>query len=172
MTLVYVTDNTYDGNLGGRVGADGICASEKPEVLNCSSLHALLSVNASDEIQDLPANYGFQSTQPLYFFCRERGWLTQFAESWADALDGSILVRPSTAMQGFYDQYWTGSNNLGALEPGSGSWDYLCVNWTATNANYSLGGEGNRSSTTSWLYASGKPQCTADLHLLCACRLQ
>lgn len=172
-TAIYVSVQRKDGLLGGRSGADAFCAGEKPSGLHCSNVRAFLTVNANDEIRDMPSNYGFSSGSPMYFYDRSANALTLFATSWADALDGSIQVTPheglgccSTAL---YD-FWTGSNNDGshATNP---PWDYTCDGWVST-AN--LGMQGEFDSDTSWIRGPDNMiSCAASggLYMLCACRL-
>jgi len=68
--VFFPTDNSGagwgNGNLGGRSGADAKCAGAKPAGLSCpNGNHALLSFSATDQVKDMPANYGFSDTLPV-----------------------------------------------------------------------------------------------------------
>ncbi len=172
-TALYVTQDTYSGSLGGRSGADAICVANKPADLSCTQIHAFLSVNGSDEIRDMPSNYGYSSNLSLYFYNRSTRALTQFAGSWPDALDSSIEVTPIVGLgcctTSLHD-YWTGSYNDGshALSP---LWDYTCDGWSSLE---NLGMQGEFGSDTNWIRGPDNMitcASTSELYLLCACRL-
>ncbi|MBF0239807.1 MAG: fibronectin type III domain-containing protein, partial [SAR324 cluster bacterium] len=69
MGNVYLfSGGTSAGNLGGRSGADARCVAEKSATwpnLACSNIRAFLSVDANDEIQDMPTNYGVPTNRPI-----------------------------------------------------------------------------------------------------------
>lgn len=157
---------------GGRSGADQKCVADQPEWLSCSALRTLLSVNGTDQIFNMPARYGFDSAKRMFFWHRRDGLLWRFANDWADALDGSIEVS-AYAGTGVPGEYWTGDNGSGLVDPVDGNWEYQCNDWTFeqdSGVAYYMGTSGNRSSTTAWLFQSGKLQCTYSTYLLCACK--
>jgi hypothetical protein len=55
--LFYLADGTHNGNLGGRTGADALCNSASAKPANYTGYHAFITVNASDEIEDMPRSY-------------------------------------------------------------------------------------------------------------------
>jgi len=170
-TIIFATELRHDGALGGRNGADSICAAEVPPRFSCSAVHALISVSATDEIVDMPENYGFDELKRLFFFNRTTGGFIRLANDWADALDSDIEVPPAQGL-GISEDYWTGSANNGAVYPGADPWDYLCFGWTSnleSTVTSSYGGTGTYNSTSTWLFQSGKLQCYHEILLLCAC---
>jgi hypothetical protein len=162
-TSVYVTDNAHNGNFGGRSGLDAFCASEKPESLTCSSIHALISVASGDAIVNMPTNYGFAIDQPLCWFNPGTGLHTQFATGWEDMLDGTISVS-RLAGTGNPGYTWTGSTNSGRMTDGSGNNRACCQSWTSTYGrsawNFTWSFNGNVGSglvslahlTSDWLW--------------------
>ncbi len=46
----------FDGNLGGRAGADALCQASGNRPAGYTNFRAFLSVNGGDEIQDMPGN--------------------------------------------------------------------------------------------------------------------
>ncbi len=161
-TLIYLTTQTYNGNLGGRSGADSKCSSDIPSNLptNCatSTIHSFISVNANDEIQDMPTVYGYASSKPLKWFNRSTGAITTFANSWADALDNSISATDTTGT-GVTGNRWSGSAYTGALA------SYHCTNWTTTSGS---GQYGVSNSTTGTYLNSSYIACTNTYYLRCA----
>ncbi len=57
--IMYAVDVNTGGDLGGRAGVDALCAANKPAGVTETNIHALLAIDANDEIRDMPANYGF-----------------------------------------------------------------------------------------------------------------
>ncbi len=58
---IYAVDRNggakLSGNLGGRAGVDDLCVSEKPAGVTGINIHAMVAIDADDEIVDMPANY-------------------------------------------------------------------------------------------------------------------
>ena len=119
-------------NFGGRAGGDALCqsiASTPAYALTCpGGVHAFLSVDATDQLKDMPTNYGVPTDEPL-----------------VDALSGSPVATKWDAMFGFTPEsgmlegtlgstgvmwdgaYWfSGSDTTGSF---AGD-DATCLNWT------------------------------------------
>jgi hypothetical protein len=113
VTPIYVySGGQRTGNLGGRAGADQFCESALPTDLNGMEVHALISVNANDEIADMVTNYDLPTDKPFVGYGSE----TVIAESWTDLLDGTLDVSLEAAgILGMANTFWSGSNANGTL---------------------------------------------------------
>lgn len=61
--IVMYSAGTSDGNLGGRAGADAMCVAANETGL--PNARAFISVDAADEIRDMPGNYAVPTTLPI-----------------------------------------------------------------------------------------------------------
>lgn len=88
--LVYLTDNKYNGNLGGRQGADAKC--NPPSGLECKpgTVHALITVNSDDSIKNVAKNYNFDINTLIYWYNRETSQKLILANSWNKMIEGNI----------------------------------------------------------------------------------
>ncbi len=170
--IIYATKNTYNGNLGGRNGADAKCAAELPPELSgkVTNIHAFLSVSSTDEIIDMHSsdsdNDGtalgyYETANPIYAYNRYWAEWTLLASNWRDLLDGTISSSLSTAS--FPTYYWTGSSTYGAYVA-----NYNCNGWTASNYENGYYGSGSHS-TAPWLRYSSQ-YCNSKLALVCAAK--
>ena len=163
---LYKTTTKHNGNFGGRAGVDNFCANNKPSDLTCNNVHAFISVNPADEVRDMPNNYGYSSSKPLYWYHSTEGKFTKFANNWADILDSSIEVNAHMGT-GYSGDHWTGSYIDGSSDevrdPGYGT----CGAWTSTSKYGTMGDPLNVNSR--WLYNSGKLSCSHNFRLLCMC---
>ena len=162
-TILFLTTKAYDGNLGGRAGADAKCQSDKPKELQCKNIHAFISIAPStagpgwDEIQTMPSRYGYSYDKPVWFY-KNSDELVLIAYDWEDLLDGNIRVAPSA------ECWWSGSNKYGENE---GVDD--CDEWT-TSSNTKKGQYGCLGFYTSGSWISyGSATCNNKFRLLCAC---
>ena len=136
-TVIYVAEGYYRGALAslyggsdGRQTADAICMNNKPNNFppSCNGIHAFLSVNSSDELRDMPDNYLYDSSKPIYWWNDSNQQYSKFANDWSDMFDGSILIsqldgtgvpsNPDTA-----PDTWSGSNSDGSLAENCNSWE-------------------------------------------------
>jgi len=170
--ILYVTDTSYDGNLGGRSGADTKCDTDTNKPAACSgTAWAFLSVSADDEIQDMLTTKSVNSSSAWY----RSDLTTRLATDWADLLDGEIENRVEETTN---IPRWTGSNIYGTI---GGS----CNGWTANNPNgYIYPASGNPPWCTyqgqsgademylCWWLSSGsfhRVCCDATRYLYCSC---
>jgi len=146
------------GAIGGRRGADILCY----EALGSAGLpwgvttRALLSVDAEDEIRDMPANYGVPTDRKIY-------GSTQFpvADNWADLLDGSIDFTLSFAGVLATNFWYSGSYSDGSVTPNT------CSGWTdgSTTAD---GRYGLSYQADSWWINRANAGCGGSTyHVLC-----
>ena len=170
-TVIYMATATTNGALGGRSGADTFCAGNKPPYLpaDCGNIHAFLGVNLEDEIREMPMNYGYISSWPLYFWNDTAQILTKFANNWPDMFDGSIMVLPKVGLGLASYSPWTGSMGDGGYWwcEGYDEDDYSCRQWSSGNTVY-YGAKGANYTNTKWLYEPWG-SCEEMRGLLCVC---
>ena len=63
--VIFDAGGTYDGNLGGRAGADALCQASANRPAGYTNVRAFLSVDVNDEIRDMPGNYGIPTNLPI-----------------------------------------------------------------------------------------------------------
>lgn len=146
---------THDGNLGGRVGADAICATDAEDVnptMGCATVKAFIGVSSADRIKDLPAPEGHDVRTVAD---------VQVETSWAGLWDGALSADLSSIPGS--DGWWSGSKD-------DGTELQTCAGWTS---NGTLDGGTHGSSTTSgagWAWSGGLGCNFADyMYVLCAC---
>ena len=126
--VLYYSNSTYDGNLGGRSGADTKCrAGGYPSGFSTSNIRAFLSTSASDEIKDIPNKYGFPTNRKPYVW--KSSSYTQIGNNWADLLDGFLTFESGiNSSLVLTTCWWSGSTNSGAWYS-SGNFNQ-CQGWT------------------------------------------
>lgn len=158
MTL-FRSSSTTLGTLGGRSGADSICNSSVGS-LTCSNVRAFISVSASDEIQDMPGNYGVPTDATIK---SSNG--TTLASNWSSLLSGSITNSlADAAVLSSGDFWWSGSTSAGAVDTSSN-----CSGWSSSSTG--TGRLGFSSTTGSgWIQYSGSGVCNeTNDPILCLC---
>jgi hypothetical protein len=75
-----------DGALGGRAGADFLCSAAATGWAVGKTIRAFISITGTDEIRDMPANYGIDTTYPI----KNLTGANTIANNWTDLLDQSI----------------------------------------------------------------------------------
>jgi prepilin-type N-terminal cleavage/methylation domain-containing protein len=157
--LIYMSSSTYTGNLGGRSGADSKC--DLGTTLGCQINRAFISVNADDEIRDMPSNYGVDTSIPVYWYNRSTGQKTLMGYNWADILDGSILASQYAGTRIGSDA-WSSTSQDGRYTPGM-----TCSGWTSEGTS---GQPGDAYATNgSWLSYTWT-YCTNRKYLRCLCQ--
>ncbi len=150
----HTTANT-DGNVGGRAGADAFCDGDagKPAVAG-STTRAFISINATDEIRDMPALYNIPTNEVVF---RADG-TTQVAPNWAALLNAnsvSLVNSVSAAPSGAY----TFSAANGSLDT------FNCSNGTTNAAGNGM--SGLYASTNGDYLNRGLTACGFTLGLYC-----
>jgi len=151
--VMYNAGGTHDGNLGGRTGADGICAASgnRPSGAEYTNFRAFISVDAADEIRDMPANYGVLTTLPIV---GPTG--IPIANDWTDLLDGTIAATLQAAgVTGGVGQWMSGA---GGDDGSVGT--HTCLGWTSNGAAASFN-IGSDLATTNWIRTGGTVGCDA-----------
>jgi len=149
----------FDGNLGGRAGADALCAASTNRPAGYTNYRAFISTSASDEIRDMPTNYSVPTNLPI---TGPGPGFTQVATNWANLLDGGIDATLSAAGVAPGDQrWWSGSSSDGQL--GSSN----CTGWTTNSVD--VGGEGGNSTLTTagWMNDFTVPCSVSNRLVLC-----
>jgi hypothetical protein len=145
----------YNGNLGGRAGADSICVANKPGSIGNTNVHALISISPTDTISNMYANHGVNNNIPVVF---QGGQL--IAKDWTDLLDGS--VNAALTLSGMpAGNWWSGA----ASDAGDAS-SSTCNGFT----NATLLFDGSLGSTAlsggGWMGGT-TGSCANSYHLLC-----
>ena len=147
--VLYTLSNLHDGNLGGRSGGDALCAASTNKPSGYDNYRAFISVNADDEIRDMPSNYGVSTSARIV---SKNG--TIVADNWADLMDGSIDNSLSSAGITYNAQWWSGSNADGSIVT-----DLNCSAWTSSGTG-DYGRTGNSNSTDdTWISYSSTYKC-------------
>ena len=175
-----LTPTTYNGDLGGRSGADTICENLKDDELismynnSCSNVRALISVSASDEIRDFPTTYSVPTNVKVR---SQNGrlisdtWSGLFATSSGGDPSGlygnlSNLVGISWQTGGGVNDWgiWTGSESDGSLN------NNHCSGWTSEAPNVN-GGYGMQEWETVKVWYGGNVACNNSFKnpLYCIC---
>lgn len=158
ITPIYVYSGGHEtGNLGGRAGADQMCEDALPLDLDGMEVHALISVNANDEVVDMATNYNLPTDKPFVSYGSE----TVIAESLADLLDGTLDASLEAAgILGMADAFWSGSNANGTLAV------INCNEWSSA-ASGVFGAAGYSTLTDStWSY-SISAGCSVSRAVIC-----
>jgi hypothetical protein len=134
--IMFAGPGMTSGNLGGRTGADTLCRNAIPSGLTCSNqVRAFLSVDATDELRDMEANYDLDPALPIK---ATNGSLV--SDNFATIIGGAASVfedGPSGnntdtsigANVGTIDLYFpTGSNQDGSVSAG-----LTCSGWTSNS---------------------------------------
>jgi hypothetical protein len=147
------------GAIGGRAGADGMCAAAVSGYPGLPSSHvrALISVDADDEIRDMPGLYGVPTDRQIV---GPAG--LAIAEDWTGLLDGGIQLSLADAQILVSSSFWySGSSAFGTIAPTT------CTGWT--NGSSSIDGRyGHQSNVDGrWISRSDATCGLASYHVLC-----
>ena len=149
--IIMYNAGTHDGNLGGRSGANALCAASMPAGGYTNSL-AFITVSSSDRIADIvvPTNLPIESISGY-----------QIASNWSDLLDGSIdRTLSSAGILPSSSAWWSGSTS----SDGTGTTD-TCNNWTATGAWASAGS--SLFTDQNWIFGGYNLCNNTSFYLLC-----
>jgi hypothetical protein len=170
--VLFGTPNIFQGNLGGRSGADAKCLTYVDNELfsminSCSNVRAVISVSSSDEVRDMASNYGIPTNKKI----RGRNGM-YLGKGWDNITGGSsgtfgLDYFPYMGIPEFSPNhvYWTGSQNDGSLHADS------CNSWTSSSYTGVDGRVSNPNSTSNIRYVlnGGSVSCGDQRGLLCVC---
>ena len=156
--------NAQNGAMGGRAGADAICAaaaaSQPAPIDTCANIRAFVSISGADAMVDFPANYGFSATNPVTGPTGISIGLT-----WNDVMDpGTTPLVNSLFVAGAVTtaNHWTNADGLG------GATANTCTGMT-TNSGAVQGTTGQSGATNGNSQLFLFPNCNTLQSLICAC---
>ncbi len=146
---LFVTRQTYTGNLGGLVGADALCQQAADEVGLTGTFRAFLSDGSTNARQRLPAGGPWRARTGARVFADVFSW-DEFPETDRYGFDAS----------GFSNNvdYWTGTF-LGGTKSSA-----TCESWT--NMSDARGQFGS-PATDDWWVERSTSACSSEKSLLC-----
>ena len=151
----------HDGNLGGRAGADALCASAKPAGLHAgyTNFKAFISIAPGDAIVNLP----FPASLPV-----QGPTGTVIATNRADLLDGFIPVTLEAAgiMPAIGDIFWSGSDNNGNYNNDGGTINN-CLAFTSNGLHNARLGRDRDMANFFWLNQLNMGCDNPAVNLLC-----
>lgn len=171
--VVYASKSTYNGNLGGRPGADAKCLAELPTACGKKSkVHAVISISTKDEMRDMQRLYGISMAAPVVGPNGRKlkeSWEALWGHSIENSLEAANSLSPGWT-------YWSGSEVAGATfdaaTPGS---QYMCSNFTSGTSGFRAPHGASNLTTPAEQFALGwdggneYPSCSSTEHLLCVC---
>jgi hypothetical protein len=131
----------------GREGADNLCIAAKPAAVTQPNVRAFISVTATDEIQDMPANHGVATDLPIVGPTD-----IAIADDWPDLFDHGVDPLTNSLLDGAVvtdaanSSFWTGSNADGSLSAS-------CSAWSTASATFPGGANagGDNVTDATWL---------------------
>jgi hypothetical protein len=160
---VFVSSETYQGNLGGPAGADALCqklADAVPELAD-GTFRAWISTYYSTPLSQFVRDAALG-------FARIDG--VKIADSWLELTDGSSLLAPISVDENGHTvatgQVWTGTDWYGNVL-GYGDCNY----WQMADAGY-YGSVGNAASTHEWTVSTAagtyaRLACSSSARIYC-----
>ena len=140
--VIFLTENRYGGNLGGRMGADKKVASDPGCPDGLTDVHAYISVNETDCLLNMPANFGFPADIPVVGVNGTElspDWNSLFGEGGGPG--SSNLPSAASAVFGSeWKDWWTGSYTLGTCRGNA----YTCNGWTDDSVSGYFGNSAQR----------------------------
>ena len=148
----------YNGNLGGRAGADAICFTYGPT--GYTNYRALIGLSGSDSISDMPANYGVPTA---YSIITDGG--NRFAHSWDDLMNTNVFYALDMVFTNADAYWWSGAID----DAGSGApVTETCNDWT-DNSSAASGWVGDTNPSIidiNWM-STGTQTCDQIASLVC-----
>jgi hypothetical protein len=158
--FVFVTANSFTGNLGGVVGGNAKCQTEA----TAAGLPGTYKAWLSDSLGNYPAATDAFTHSSLPYVTPDPG-LTTVASNWNQLISGSLqnsisfIATGSAAPQ---EQVWTATNNNGTASTSN------CTNWTTNSTNFGVPAGYDYPPTTVWSNGgSNEPYCNSALPLYC-----
>jgi hypothetical protein len=151
--LVFVTESTQRGDVGGPTGADAICASEAAAAGIAGEFKAWLSVSGTP--------VGDRLTQSMVPYVLPNG--TRIADDWDDLVDGSIQapINVDAMGQARGGDVWTGTLSNGQTFGGGD-----CMGFTSEASNVVSRCGSTGFDDARWTDAQ-TPSCNTPLRLFC-----
>jgi hypothetical protein len=152
----------HNGNLGGRAGADALCAASAAKPTGFAQYRAFISVSTSDSIANMPTNYGLPATAPVVGNWNSVNSI--FSTGWTNMLGTSGLAMTMQLANGVTNMgYWTGSNADGTFDSARN-----CSGWTNGTISFdATAGTHNDANSPGWITGTGPITCDTLYNLLC-----
>jgi hypothetical protein len=167
--VIIYNAGTHNGNLGGRTGADAICAaSTNRPITGFTNYHALMSFSASDDIADFASTFTtFKQNTPI---CSNStsATTTTIAANWTDLITGAqrdlftlSAAMPTNAL------WWSGT--YGTDPPGMnyGNYETSCDGFTSTSSTGVVKSMGPSGDTSDWLRNNTLSSCSNFYYIMC-----
>ena len=144
-------------NFGGRVGADSLCqtiAASPGGALTCpTGVHAFLSVDAADQLKDMPTHYGVPIDEPIVAWFAGGTIASDWSHLFGFTPDAGQLQDSLGHTGVMWDgAYWfSGSDTNGAFT----SDNETCNNWTSTSVVLSPSMGYSSFTSYQWLQENG-----------------
>jgi hypothetical protein len=157
---------TSKGNLDGRSGADYLCqeafANNYPD-LPVATIKAFISISASDQISDIPTNYGLPTDLTILAPLSTTASVTYplIANDWSDLLDGTINETLNNALGA--DHWWSGSDANGDFIDLQNNCNGFTDN---TNSFHGMTGDKTVKDSTKWI-SNKAENCNVQREVLC-----
>ncbi len=153
--FIFVSDSDTDGDLGTsasevRANADELCQENAIDGAIGMTIRALLSINATDEIRDMPDNYKMPQTLPIK---NEFGVLV--ANNFPDLIANNLFTAVNSNIS---ENIFSGTNIGGSLASAN------CTNWTS---NSSSTGATFQSNFSEFPGTGSESNCSESLRLAC-----
>lgn len=155
---VFVSSQTYTGNLGGLTGADAKCNT----LASAAGLKGNYMAWLSDSMNSPSTRF---NDYEYNNYVLTDG--TSIAHAWADLIDSSLLhaINLNENGQATSAQYvWTNTLQDGTIGNVNNLWN--CFSWTSSEISYS-GGRGTTNSTTATWTNNGAPSCSLNYPIYC-----
>jgi hypothetical protein len=176
--FVYLTSAKYDGNLGGRSGADAKCVAPSGLACKAGTTHALITVNKSDSITNMAQDYGFNVNLPIYWYNRSNQAKLILANNWNGMINLTGIINGQAA--GTWKDEWSGDFPwTGGVSGGATDNQDTCNQWTSNAGSLEdgsgpyggIGGTDPASffSPDGWTGISFAMVCKNQRYLRCVC---
>ena len=155
-TITMYNAGTHNGDMGGRAGADALCASSRPTGYTKSS--AFISVDTSDAITGMPANYSISTTAEI-----KSTNDTSIANNWSDLIAGTFnATLYASGVLPLSNSYWWNGNRNGDVAGSSN-----CNLWTDGSLTFMGRGAWANATGLSW-FGNGATSCSStNVYLVC-----
>jgi hypothetical protein len=164
--VIIYNAGTHNGNLGGRTGADAICAaSSNRPITGFTEYHALMSFSASDDIADFASTFSSLKQNTPICSNSTSATSTTIASNWADLIDGTennMFTLSSAMPTGVL--WWSGS--YGTVT-NYGNYIDSCDGFTSSSSTGVVQSSGASGSTLDWLLNEVKSSCSNYYYVMC-----
>ena len=155
--VLYATNETFRGNLGGRDGADDKCSSTNLESIRrvsiCNKFKAVISVDSNDNIVNLQTNFNIPNGKPV--ISSNRKWI---AQEWPNLFNGNMMN--SLSETAGHSDYWSGLDGNDSTKN--------CEGWTSDASSlWALHIEPHKLGN--WWGSDQAHHCGTNYPILCVC---